>query len=466
MNDNHAKSLKGHILVVDDVPENVQLLSSTLSAQGYKVRGVLSGEMALRASDSVPDLILLDIMMPGMDGYEVCRRLKASPQTCDIPVIFLSAIDDVANKVKAFTTGGVDYITKPFQIEEVIARVNHYLQLYHLQRQLNSKMNELSNQNAKLQEEICNRKLVEEALRNAEIKEREKTQQLSQTLVQLKQAQIQLIQQEKMSSLGQLVAGIAHEINNPVTFIYSNLKFAEDHVKNLLNALQLYRQATPHLPPRLQENLDELGADFIQEDFPKLLNSMNMGAKRICDIVQSLRTFSHQSKAEIKSVDVHEGIDSTLMILQGQLKAQAHHRAIEVVKEYGELPLVECYPGELNQVFMNILVNAIHALDDLRNVELNPPSEQTPKIYIQTKMLAEERVGFYIKDNGPGISKEVQSRLFEPFFTTKEIGKGTGLGLSLSYQIVVERHHGDLRCLSVPGKGSMFVIEIPTSQTS
>ncbi|MEM9215734.1 MAG: response regulator [Cyanobacteria bacterium P01_F01_bin.150] len=458
--------ITGNILIVDDVPENVQLLSSTLSEQGYKVRGVLSGEMALRASDSLPDLILLDIMMPDMDGYEVCRRLKASSHTRNIPVIFLSALDAAVGKVKAFDMGGADYITKPFQLQEVHARVNHQLKLQQLQKQLVTQAEILNQKNAHLQQEIRDREQVEVALRASEIKEREKNHHLNQTLKQLQKVQAHLVQQEKMSGLGQLVAGVAHEINNPVSFIYGNLKYAEAYAQNLLKALQIYQQVVPKLPTELEAELETLELDFLQEDFPKLLKSMNVGSKRIHEIVQSLRLFSRHREAEVKTVDIYEGIDSTLMILQSRLRAQAEQAAVSVVKDYGDLPKVECYPGRLNQVFMNILTNSIDALELLRLPEATPYSHREPTIHIQTKPLSANRVGIYISDNGPGIPKEVQTRLFDPFFTTKDIGKGTGLGLAISYKIIVDHHGGELRCLSRPGKGAMFAIEIPVAQPS
>ncbi len=461
-----SQLITGHILIVDDVPENVQLLSSTLSKQGHKVRGVLSGEMALRASNSLPDLILLDIMMPDMDGYEVCRKLKESACTCDIPVIFLSALNAVADKVKAFEVGGVDYITKPFQLQEVHARVSHQLKLLQLQKQLVAQTEVLNQKNARLQQEIRDREQIEAALRASEIKEREKKNQLSQTLKQLQKAQAQLVQQEKMSGLGQLVAGVAHEINNPVTFIYGNLQCAEAYAQDLLKALQIYQQAVPQLPTDLQTNMESLDLDFIQEDFPKLLRSMNVGSERIREIVHSLSIFSRHSEAEIKTVDIHEGLDSTLMILQSRLRAQADRVAVAVIKDYGDLPQVECCPGQLNQVFMNILTNSIDALELLRQPEETPCSHRKPTISVQTKSLSADRIGIYISDNGPGIPKEFQHRLFDPFFTTKDIGKGTGLGLSISYKIIVEHHRGELRFLSMPGQGVMFVIEIPVTRLS
>ncbi|AFY39446.1 response regulator receiver sensor signal transduction histidine kinase [[Leptolyngbya] sp. PCC 7376] len=466
MNDAFPQHITGHILIVDDVPENVQLLSRTLSEKGHKVRGVLSGEMALRASNSLPDLILLDVMMPDMNGYDVCRQLKKSPHTCNIPVIFLSALDASAHKVRAFDVGGVDYITKPFQLKEVHARVSHQLKLQHLQKQLIAQAEALSEKNKHLQQEIHERKQIEEALRESEIEERQKKQELSQTLDQLQKAQSQLIHQEKMSGLGQLVAGVAHEINNPVTFIYGNLECAETYAQDLLKALQIYQKIESQLPKNLKAEIDDLGLDFIREDFPKLLESMNVGAERIREIVNSLRVFSRHSEGEIKPADIHEGLDSTLMILQSRLRPQSSYGAVTVEKNYGDLPKIECYSGQLNQVFMNILTNAIDALEPLRIKGETETfySHRTPTIQIQTKSLPDNVIGIYISDNGPGVPKEVKTRLFDPFFTTKDIGKGTGLGLSISYKIVVERHGGDLRCISVSGQGAMFAIEIPVVQ--
>ncbi|NEQ33616.1 MAG: response regulator, partial [Leptolyngbya sp. SIO4C5] len=338
-----------NILVVDDKSNNVKLLSKALKAHGYSVRGVLSGKMALRAIDVLPDLILLDIMMPEMDGFEVCQQIKSMPRTRHIPVIFLSALSDTENKLKAFEIGGADYITKPFHIEEVLARVNHQVQLQQLQQQLLDKSARLKEQNQQLQQEIQERLAVEAALRQSEARERERSNELQQTLKQLQLTQTHLIQQEKMSSLGQLVAGIAHEINNPVSFIYGNLKHARSHAADLIALIERYQQVLPTPPADLQAAIEDINLDFIAEDFPKLITSMDVGAGRICEIVRSLKTFSHHSEAELKWVNIHEGLDSTLMILQNRFKANGSQRAVEVIKEYGDLPLVECYPSQLNQ---------------------------------------------------------------------------------------------------------------------
>ncbi|MBW4579836.1 MAG: PAS domain-containing protein [Tildeniella nuda ZEHNDER 1965/U140] len=301
----------------------------------------------------------------------------------------------------------------------------------------------------------------------------QQAQQLEQALQELQQAQAQMVQSEKMSSLGQLVAGVAHEINNPVNFIYGNLTYANEYTQDLLNLLDLYQQHYPAPAPQIKAVADAIDIQFVITDLPRLLTSMKVGADRIQKIVASLRTFSRMDEAEFKAVNLHEGIDSTLMILQSRLKAQQlrgqgreyTRPEIEIVKAYGELPLVECYAGQLNQVFMNILSNAIDALDEGDAQRDAAAMEQHPSmIRICTELLADDRVTIAIADNGTGIPEAARQRLFDPFFTTKPVGKGTGMGLSISYQIVTERHGGSLRCLSSPGQGTEFIIEIPLKQ--
>jgi hypothetical protein len=294
--------------------------------------------------------------------------------------------------------------------------------------------------------------------KQAETQLQQQTQELIKTLDELQRTQIQLVHSEKMSSLGQLVAGVAHEINNPVNFIYGNLTHASQYTQDLLDLLQLYQQNYPQITPEIQELAEAIDVDFIKSDLPQLLLSMKVGADRIREIVLSLRTFSRLDEAEMKAVDIHAGIDSTLMILESRFKAQNSHSAIEVIKEYGDLPLVECYAGQLNQVFMNILVNAIDAIESVGN------SDFKPQIRISTRLFAENQVIIRISDNGLGITKQVKEKLFDPFFTTKPIGKGTGMGLSISYQIITDRHGGTLECISQPGNGAEFVITIPLTQ--
>ncbi|MDX2244481.1 MAG: ATP-binding protein [Leptolyngbyaceae cyanobacterium bins.302] len=286
-------------------------------------------------------------------------------------------------------------------------------------------------------------------------------QQFSETLRQLRQNQAQIIQAEKMSSLGRLVAGVAHEINNPVNFIYGNLSHAADYIQDLLHLLQVYQTYYPTPVAAVQAEIIATDLEFLADDLPKLLASMKLGAERIQQIVVSLRNFSRMDEAAVKQVDIHAGIDSSLMILQNQLKAKADYVAIAVEKNYGALPLVECFAGQLNQVFMNLITNAIDALEPLRIADPVNNYLLSPTISIRTEMVDEAHVRIAIADNGYGIPEHIQSRLFDPFFTTKPIGKGTGLGLSISYQIVTEKHGGILKCCSSPGLGATFVIEIP-----
>ena len=292
----------------------------------------------------------------------------------------------------------------------------------------------------------------------------QKAQELQTALQDLSSTQAQLVQSEKMSSLGQLVAGVAHEINNPVNFIYGNLSHAGAYTHDLIRLLQLYQQHCPQPVPEIQAKAEAIDLDFLLDDLPKLLSSMQVGADRIREIVLSLRNFSRMDEAEMKVVDIHEGIDSTLMILQHRLKAKHNYPGIEVVKHYGNLPLVECYAGPLNQVFMNILSNALDALEECDQQRSFQGTQQQGQIHIYTEKRDSNQVRIRIADNGPGITETVCRQMFDPFFTTKTVGKGTGLGLSISYRIVTEKHGGSLQCFSAPGQGAEFIIEIPVQQ--
>jgi signal transduction histidine kinase len=321
---------------------------------------------------------------------------------------------------------------------------------------------------SKLERTVAKSQRVEKALHR-------KNQQLRQTLDQLRNTQSQLIQTEKMSSLGQLVAGVAHEINNPVNFIYGNLPHINRYVEELLDLLSLYQQHYPNPASPIQQKAEEIEVDFLAEDLLKILSSMKVGTERIHQIVLLLRNFSRLDQAEKKSVDIHEGIDSTLLLLQHRLKATTERPTIELIKEYGDLPPVQCFAGQLNQVFMNLLSNAVDALDSSQWSTTDNEQLITPSITIHTEMFSSkdgvtptveqptmDRVRICIADNGSGFPEDIKERIFDPFFTTKPVGQGTGLGLSISHQIV-HKHGGSFQCLSKPGQGTTFCIEIPIS---
>ena len=306
--------------------------------------------------------------------------------------------------------------------------------------------------------------------------------ELAQALDALQKTQSQLIQSEKMSSLGQLVAGIAHEINNPINFIYGNIHYAQDYVRDLMNLLRVYQAQYPSPSPIVEEEIESIDLDFLLADLPRLFQSMQMGAERIKQIVLSLRTFSHMDEAEYKTVNIHEGIDSALLLLDHRIKGTdggsagicgsggsnacgggvtgsgGSCRSIMLHRHYGTLPKVSCYPGKLNQVFMNILTNAIDAIE----ASVGDENNQHPSITITTQYLEEtDRIEIIIRDTGIGMEEGIQKQIFDPFFTTKAVGKGSGMGLSTSYEIITERHQGDLISRSSVGEGSEFQIVLP-----
>ncbi|WP_449420284.1 PAS domain S-box protein [Phormidium nigroviride] len=306
---------------------------------------------------------------------------------------------------------------------------------------------------------------AEAAVRQSEIQLRLQSEELTTTLKKLQNTQTQLIQAEKMSSLGQLVAGIAHEINNPVSFIYGNLQPAADYASYLIELVRLYQHHYPSPSPTISKFIEDIELEYLVSDFSNLLESMKTGATRISDIVKSLRTFSRLDEAELKPIDIHENIESTLIILQNRLNRSAEQKEISVVKNYGTLPLIECYGGLLNQVFLNLLVNAVDAIEQKQeSLESVEKVDYVPKITITTSIVSTNQLSISIQDNGCGMSSQVQEKIFNPFFTTKPVGKGTGMGLATSYQIVTDNHQGNLRCCSTLGKGTKFRIELPISE--
>ncbi|MEH2198602.1 hybrid sensor histidine kinase/response regulator [Nostoc sp.] len=417
---NYAPS-RGIILVVDDNPANLQVLSSFLDQSSFEVWAARSGEKALQRleNDDLPDLILLDVMMPGIDGFETCKQLKSNPRVQDIPVIFMTALSETADKVKGLQLGAVDYITKPFQYEEVLVRIENHLKLRNLTKTLIAK--------------------------NAE----------------LQQTQAQLIQAEKVAALGQLTAGIAHEVNNPINFIAGNLNFVEQYVQEVISLLYLYQKYLPEPPDEIQTAIQKNDLNFLLDDLSKIIKSMQLGTDRVTEIVSYLNNFSRHREAGKKLANLHEGLESTLLILGHRFKRNAHHPAIQLIKEYGDLPLIECFPGEINQVFMNLISNAIDAIEESHKTkDIDMLHQYLGVIKVKTEVIGEQVI-LRVADNGSGIENADKIKIFDAFYTTKPVGKGTGLGLSIAYQIVVNNHHGKITYHSKPGEGIEFIVELP-----
>ncbi len=412
------------IMIVDDTPANLQLLNRMLRERGYRVRSFPSGEMALKSAwNDPPDLMLLDVNMPGMNGFEVCERLKSEDRTRGIPVIFISALTETLDKVKAFQAGGVDYITKPFQFEEVHARIEVHLKLIGAQRAVEE-------QNAAL----------EKAMR------------------ELKAAQQQLIQSEKLAAIGILTAGIAHEINNPVNFIKTSALALQADIEDIQRLLSLYASCRtecprPEMPARIDALHREIETETLLAEIPTLLSHIQEGVRRTEEIVQSLRLYARKDSLVKEKTDLHQLVDAALVILSPR-----YRKTIPIQKHYGNLPKIAVHPGGMIQVITNVLSNAIDAIEA-------KPVREGESITITTSLLRRDKevAVLSVQDTGIGIPDAIREKIFDPFFTTKDVGKGTGLGLSISLGIVQE-HGGSIEINSIQGKGTTVSILLPVGK--
>ncbi len=411
-----------NILVIDDTPANLEILIRLFQKEGYKVRAVPNGMMGIRAAENEPpDIVLLDVNMPEMNGYDVCRAMKQTEKLRNIPVIFISALTETFDKVTAFEAGGVDYITKPIQFQESLARVRTHLALRRYQRMLE-----------------------------------ERNTELNVALNQLKEAQSQLVNSEKMASLGVLTAGVAHEINNPISFIQTSAIGLKNNIRFFLGLQEQYETVLASLDPNALTGLQEYKTEYEfsdrLEELTLLTENILTGATRISNIVRSLRLFSRLDETDSKSIDIHENIDSTLLLLQPRM-----NNRFNVIREYGQIDLVPCFPAKISQVFMNLISNAIDA------IEAKPLPGTGDFIRIRTGVAEinhNRYVTIEIEDTGEGIPEDLLKKIFDPFFTTKPVGKGLGLGLSISTNIIKE-HGGQLEAGNLTPSGAIFRIVLP-----
>jgi signal transduction histidine kinase len=410
------------ILVVDDELELERLIKQRLrkNIRDKEIELIFAhnGKEALEKlqSDRHIDMVLTDINMPEMDGLTLLNKLREVDE--NLKAVVISAYGDMKNIRTAMNSGAFDFITKPINFDDLIITINKTLSY---------------------------------------------VKQIRETLKELQEAQLQLIQHEKMATLGQLLAGVAHEMNNPLSYIANGVELSNEAVNDLIAHLRLYQEKFPNPGSEIEQNAEEISLGYILKSLPKMASGLTVSTERLVNLSNSLRIFSRADTASKVSANIHEGIDSTLMILQFRLKAKDYRPAIQVIKNYGDIPSVKCYMGQLNQVFMNILSNAIDACEETNQGRTYEEIEANPNIIrIKTEVAPDEQsVVIKIKDNGVGMSEEVKSRIFEQLFTTKPVGKGTGLGLSISSRIVVEIHGGSLSCESVLGEGTEFAIAIP-----
>ncbi|MCC5897025.1 MAG: PAS domain S-box protein [Phormidium sp. BM_Day4_Bin.17] len=399
----------------------------------------------------VPEKVLQVAATSGRVEFENWRMRKDG--SCFWANVTLSALRDDQGQLLGYATITRD-VTDRKQEEEALQQAYD-----NLEKRVAERTAELQAANSRLREEVHIRRQTEEALRQSQQRLTQQASQLETTLRELRSTQAQLIHTEKMSGLGQLVAGVAHEINNPVGFIHGNLEHASHYVRDLLRLIDCYQEHYPNPSPKIQAELEDIDLEFIVADMPKLLASMNQGTQRIKSIVESLRHFSGLNEAQYKPVDLHQALNSTLRVLQHRLQGDGRQGPIELIRDYDEnLTKVDCFPGQLNQAFANVIGNAIDALRDQEKAQSQ--GEYIPTLTVQTQHLG-DRVRICFRDNGPGMDESVRSRIFDPFFTTKPVGRGTGLGLSTTYQIIVEKHRGSLTCTSQCQQGTSIVLELP-----
>ena len=443
---NQKKEYK--IMIVDDREINLQVMSNLLKISGFNVIAVENGEMALeKLKNGLPDLILLDVLMPGINGFEICRRLQSSEKTKNIPVIFITSISESKEKITGLKLGAVDYIIKPFKEEELLARINIHI---------------------RLKEEIQERTKAEIELQKAKVefeeRVKERTAELSQSIADLKETQIQLIKSEQMSSIGELVTGIAHELNNPVSIVVGNITLAETYLQAIINHIKLYQKQFPHPGLKIEKDAEKMDIDFLLEELPKMLSSIKLASDRISETSVSLRSFARADSMSKVPFDINDAIESNLKILQHRLKANNQRPGIEIVKNYGDLPKINCYPHALNQVLINLLVNSIESLEEYNSKKNRTYHEilQNPnRITITTSVIESYEVEIIIADNGLGMLAHLKDKLSEAFEGFKPSNKRNSLGLSINHLIVVEKHRGKLECNSLPKQGTEFVIKLP-----
>lgn len=428
------------VLITDDNEKNIQVLGNLLTSNNYRIAIATSGQQAIDyVETTLPDLILLDIMMPEMNGIEVCRRLKKEKLSAEIPILFITALTDSESKLKAFDAGGDDYITKPFSRQEVLARVKVFLERKRVQTELVKSQHQLRETNKNLEKKVLQR------------------------TEHIRKMQSQIVMQDKMASLGQLTAGIAHELNNPINFVYTNFITLKDNISDLIeifseyrdfiNSLDLQEDDYPEIRS-LRKKESELDLDFVLEDLKDLFAESEKGFERISFIIKSMSNFSRKDESEsFSEFDLNKGIEDTLTIARNEYKYTCC-----VTTELEDIQPVICVPQLINEVLLNILVNASQAIRDMNR-------DTQGNILIRT-FTTDNSTCCDIIDDGPGIPEHIQSKIFEPFFTTKEAGKGTGLGLSISYDIIVEKHHGSLEVIQSGPNGTTFRICLPNDQNT